>query len=318
MRRSVEVAQVVVVGRTLVRVAHNEADRTARRLALEHAAEQFHLVLLVALGRNVALTRPAAAQFALYELQVDVNARRHSVDNAADSLAMTLAECGESEKRSECVAHICFQLVLQSARCRLFLVVVSAATTLVLVMSAATAFVVVMSASTLMVSASAFATAAVASATATVHVAEHSLNLVHCSLAVLDDVALEVELLASERMVEVDLHRSVAYLEHCADEEVAILVLQRNLSALEDILAVELSVYGEHFLVEVDDALRLILAECLLLLKLEVELLAEFKVSRRSSRASRAASKPVMNTNGCSFVVSSTSVRSPLSLIVKS
>ena len=122
-------------------------------------------------------------------------------------------------------------------------------------------------------------------------------------------------------MVEVDLHRSVADFEHCADEEVAVLVLQRNLSTLEDVLAVELSVYGEHFLVEVDDALRFILAESLLLLKLEVELLATcetFQLNFKGYLIARAASKPVMNTNGCSFVVSSTSVRSPLSLIVKS
>ena len=132
--------------------------------------------------------------------------------------------------------------------------VVSAAASLMFVMSAASAFVVVMSASTLMVSASTLATTAVASATATVHVVEHSFNLILCSLAVFDDIAFEVELLACEWVVEVYLNSSITNFEHCADEEVAVLVLQRNLCSLEYILAVELSVDNEHFLVEFDDA----------------------------------------------------------------
>lgn len=123
-----------------------------------------------------------------------------------------------------------------------------------MVVSAATSLMLVMSAFTLMVSASTLATTAVASATATVHVAEHCFNLILCSLAVFDDIALEVEFLACEWVVEVYLNRSITDFENSADEEVAVLVLQRNLCSLEYILAVELSVDYEHLLVEFDDA----------------------------------------------------------------
>jgi len=148
--------------------------------------------------------------------------------------------------------------------------------------SAATAIFVALalmvSASALMVSASALASAAVATASATVKMVEHSLQFLFCSLAVFDDVALEVELVASERMVEVNLHLVASYFKNSSDEEVAVLILQWNLCAFEDVLAVEVSVNNKHFLVEVDNALRLIFAESLVLVEFKVEFCATLKV----------------------------------------
>ena len=122
------------------------------------------------------------------------------------------------------------------------------------------------------------AAAAMSAAATAVKMIEHGLYLVLCCLAVLDDVSLEVEALASERMVEVNSDLIASDLEDCGDEEVAVLVLQRHLCSLEDVLAVEMSVYGEHLLVEIEHTLCHVLAESVLLVQLEVELLAEFKV----------------------------------------
>ena len=117
------------------------------------------------------------------------------------------------------------------------------------------------------------ATAMSAAATA-VKMIEHGLYLILCCLAVLDDVSLEVETLASERMVEVNSDLIASDLEDCGDEEVAVLVLQRHLCTLEDVLAVEMSVYGEHLFVKIEHTLCHMLAESVLLVQLEVELLA--------------------------------------------
>ena len=78
----------------LVRVAHNEADRTACRLALEDTAEQFHVVCLIACCRNVALTRTPTVQLLLDEVDIDVDAGRHTVNNTANGLTMALTKGG--------------------------------------------------------------------------------------------------------------------------------------------------------------------------------------------------------------------------------
>ena len=81
----------------LVLVTNDEADRTARRLALKHAAEQFHLVWLLSRGGDFTLSRPSAVQFSLYERHIDVNAWRHAVDDASDGLPVTLAKRRQPE-----------------------------------------------------------------------------------------------------------------------------------------------------------------------------------------------------------------------------
>ena len=116
--------------------------------------------------------------------------------------------------------------------------------------------------------------AAMSAAATAVKMIEHGLYLILCCLAVLDDVSLEVEALASERMVEVNSYLVASDLEDCGDEEVAVLVLQRHLCTLEDVLAVEMSVYGEHILVEIEHTLCNVLAKSMLLVQIEVELLA--------------------------------------------
>lgn len=136
------------------------------------------------------------------------------------------------------------------------------------------------------VSASAFAfatifilaSAAVATATASVHMVEQSLDFVVCSFAVLDNVALEVELVASEWVVEVYLHLVSTDFHNLCDEEVAILVLERNLCSLEDVLAVEVSVNGEHLLVQFNYSLRIVFAKRLVFVQFEVKLLTASQI----------------------------------------
>ena len=137
----------------------------------------------------------------------------------------------------------------------------------------ATAFTAVAFATAAFTTTLAVAAAMSAAATA-VEMIEHGLYLILCCLAVLDNVSLEVEALASERMVEVNSYLIASDLEDCGDEEVAVLVLQRHLCTLEDVLAVEMSVYGEHLLVEIEHTLCHVLTESVILVQLEVELLA--------------------------------------------
>lgn len=163
-----------------------------------------------------------------------------------------------------CLRRFCYiyNLVAVSAASALFRVL------LVVVSASAFAF-----ASTFVL-----ASAAMSAASATVHVVEQSLYLVVCSFTVLNNVALEVEFVASERVVEVNLNLVSTDFKNLCYKEVAVLVLERNLCSLEYVLAVEVSVNGEHLLVEFDNTLRVIFAERLVLVEFEVKLLAATQI----------------------------------------
>ena len=89
----------------LVGVPHDEANGTPRRLPFEHTAQQFHPIGLLTTRRELALPRTAPVQLGLYEVQIDINAGRHFVDNTTDGLTMTLAKGGQREQFSKCIAH---------------------------------------------------------------------------------------------------------------------------------------------------------------------------------------------------------------------
>ena len=100
----------------------------------------------------------------------------------------------------------------------------------------------------------AFAFTAVSVATATSAVAFsahelcHSCHFLGSSLAALSYLTLEVEYLASQRMVEVYFHLAVTDFQYHTVEAVAVLVLQRNDGAYLYVLCIKLSVDGEDFL----------------------------------------------------------------------
>ena len=100
----------------------------------------------------------------------------------------------------------------------------------------------------------AFAFTAVSVATATSAVAFsahelcHSCHFLGSSLAALSYLTLEVEYLASQRMVEVYFHLAVTDFQYHTIEAVAVLVLQRNDGAYLYVLCIKLAVDGEDFL----------------------------------------------------------------------
>ena len=85
----------------MVGVAHDETDGAAGRFALEHTAEQLHLIGFVTRCGQGALPRPAAVQFRLDEIQVDVYAGGHTVYHTSDGGSMALAKGGQCEMMAE-------------------------------------------------------------------------------------------------------------------------------------------------------------------------------------------------------------------------
>ena len=107
-------------------------------------------------------------------------------------------------------------------------------------------------AATMTFTAFAFTAVSVATATSTVafsaHELCHSCHFLGSSLAALSYLTLEVEHLASQRMVEVYFHLAVTDFQYHTIEAVAVLVLQRNDGAYLYVLCVKLAVDGEDFL----------------------------------------------------------------------
>lgn len=139
-----------------------------------------------------------------------------------------------------------------------------AATTLVMAATAlvmtATATLMMVSAATVVVSTaalfvSATAATAVAATTAAATFAaqtvyEHLNFFVSC-LATLHHTALEVELFACKRVVEVHLHLVCRDVEYTCHEVLSLLVLQLYEGVFIDVVVVEASVYVEHCFVKV-------------------------------------------------------------------
>jgi hypothetical protein len=76
----------------LVGVIDNKSDGASRRLAFKDTTEELHLVSFIPPGCDVALSGAAAIKLMLDKLHVNVYAGRHSINDTADGLSMTLAE----------------------------------------------------------------------------------------------------------------------------------------------------------------------------------------------------------------------------------
>lgn len=96
-----DVAQFLVVGGTLVGVAHDEADGRTGGLALEYAADDFQRVVFLAAGGEGALSRAAAVELLLNEAQVHLYAGGHAVYHAPDGGTVAFTEGGETEDLAE-------------------------------------------------------------------------------------------------------------------------------------------------------------------------------------------------------------------------
>lgn len=137
---------------------------------------------------------------------------------------------------------------------------------MMMLMIAATTVVITTSAAIVMIATSAATAAASAS-----HVLDQVLNLLLGSLAVLNHAALEVQRLASQRVVGVNSHTILLNLSHLSHKLVVLIVHQGDDCTLEDILVVEVAVNGEYLATHLMHALSDILAKSLGRSQLKVE-----------------------------------------------
>ena len=105
VRRPELVAHLVVGAGPLVGVAHQHRDGRAGRPALEDAGEDFHPVLLVARGDDVALAGPPAVELGLDFRRFDGQARGAAIHHRPHCRAMALAPGGHGKKFPKRVRH---------------------------------------------------------------------------------------------------------------------------------------------------------------------------------------------------------------------
>lgn len=98
-----EVADVLVIARVLVVVAHLKTDRSTRGLAFKDTRENFYMILLLTTRSDGRLTGTTTSHLALQEGFIDLDTCWHAVDDTTDSGAMTLTESGQAEDITECI-----------------------------------------------------------------------------------------------------------------------------------------------------------------------------------------------------------------------
>jgi hypothetical protein len=97
MRGTEQTSEILVVLGALIGIPDNESDGASCRFALEHAAKQLHLVGFLSLSGYLALAWTPAVQLLLDEIQIDIDACRHTVDYSAYGFSMTFSEGGQRE-----------------------------------------------------------------------------------------------------------------------------------------------------------------------------------------------------------------------------
>ena len=94
-----------VGGGALVRVAHEDADRHAERLAIEHAGLDFGHVVFFARRGDLALAGAAAVQLMLDVLDAERDFGRAAVHDDADAGAVGFTPGADAEKCAEVARH---------------------------------------------------------------------------------------------------------------------------------------------------------------------------------------------------------------------
>jgi len=141
--------------------------------------------------------------------------------------------------------------------------------------TAAAAIVVVMMMvviATLVIATLVVATTSAATAASAGHVLDKMLNLLLGSLAVLDDLTLEVESLASQRVIGINGYAIFLDLNDLGHELMVLIVHQSDNCTLENIIVVEVTIYGENLTTNLMYTLGYILAESLCRSKFEIEI----------------------------------------------
>lgn len=92
MAGAVEIADILVVGRMLIAIAHLKADGGAGGLPLEDAREQLYMIGLLTACSDSRLTWATTCHLGLQEILIDLDARRHTIDDTSHGNAMALAK----------------------------------------------------------------------------------------------------------------------------------------------------------------------------------------------------------------------------------
>ena len=140
---------------------------------------------------------------------------------------------------------------------------------MVMLVIAAIAIMIAATASVVMIATSVTTAAASAS-----HVLDKVLNLLLSSFAVLNNAALEVKSLASERVVGVNSNTIFLNLGYLSHKLVLFVIHQSDNSSFENILVVEVPVNGEHLAAHLVHTLGNILAKSFSRSQLEIEIAA--------------------------------------------
>ena len=99
------VALFVIVFAVLIGFAHNEPYGLPCRSSVEYAAQHFHTVALLSGGGQFALAGTTAVEFALNELQIELNIGRHTINDTTDGRSVALTETCQAEDMTESVTH---------------------------------------------------------------------------------------------------------------------------------------------------------------------------------------------------------------------
>ena len=95
MPRSVPLGNVGIVFAVLVFVKNDERNGRARRFAFENAGKNFHLVLFVTGGRDLALARTPAVQFGLNHLFGNRETCGASIEDGSNGGTMGFTPCSD-------------------------------------------------------------------------------------------------------------------------------------------------------------------------------------------------------------------------------
>ena len=101
MRRTEEVADILVVVGMLVLVPYDETDGATRRFSFEDARKEFYLVRFLTTGGEQGLSRATSVQLLLDEVHVDGDAGRKAVNHATHTGTVRFAERGQAEDISK-------------------------------------------------------------------------------------------------------------------------------------------------------------------------------------------------------------------------
>ena len=105
MARAVLVLDVVVVTALLILIPDEDRDAGARRLALEHARQDFRQVRLLALRHEVALPWAAPAEIDGEVLHRERDTRRAAVDDHDVAGAVRFPSRGDAKGLTEAISR---------------------------------------------------------------------------------------------------------------------------------------------------------------------------------------------------------------------